>query len=198
MSLKSFFQKKHVYNTQADLEHLSAEEIVRLDPRDVSSHIETETGGHPLQGVKRRAMNVLVALKRENKKRPNAAGTERAIANFLTREGLQEDSEVSQLIAKTTDEMLDERLKEANETMKSQLRSKDLENRLRRLKNEPTLPDTKEEAIFRRTYVLKAGNRSRTGKRKAKKNPKKSERAGGRSRTSRKERRRTSRRNERK
>ena len=186
MSLKSFFQRNHKYNTQADLKHLGAEEIVRLDPRDVSSRIETETGGHPLQGVKKRAMHVLMALKKVNKETPNAAATERVIANFLEREGIHKNSEVSRLIAEATDEILEE----TNETMMSQLRRKDLENRLRKLKGEPALPDTKEEAMFRRTYVLKAGKRSSTGKRKANKNTKKGKRAGRRSRTSRKGRRR--------
>jgi len=46
--------------------------------------------------------------------------------------------------------------------MSEQLKQKDLENRLRKLKDQPVIPDTEDEALFRRTQGLKAGR----GKRK--------------------------------
>ena len=54
MSLKSYFRKKHKYETQADLKDLTAEQIVSLNPSDVGSYIDNETGGIPLTGVKKR------------------------------------------------------------------------------------------------------------------------------------------------
>ena len=50
----SSFKKKHKYGTQADLKDLTAEQIVSLNPSEVRSYIENETGGIPLTGVKKK------------------------------------------------------------------------------------------------------------------------------------------------
>ena len=49
MSAKSYFRrmgigKQHRYETQADLQDMTREEIVRIDPKDIGLYIETETG----------------------------------------------------------------------------------------------------------------------------------------------------------
>ena len=60
----SFFRKKHKYETQSDLQGLSVEEIIRIDPKDIGFYIEEETGGNPLTGDKLKALKKLLAFKR--------------------------------------------------------------------------------------------------------------------------------------
>ena len=62
-SLKSYFRKKHRYETQADLKNMTAEQIVNIDPKDVGFYIEQETGGVPLEGVKKRQCGVYYLLR---------------------------------------------------------------------------------------------------------------------------------------
>jgi hypothetical protein len=146
----SFFRKKHKYETQADLKDMSAEQIVNLNPGDVGTYIERETGGIPLEGVKRRAMFSLLAIKKQNKQTPSESGRQRAISSFLQREGIKSDPEVTKLLVETN-----------NQVMKERLEQKDFDNRLRKLNDQPVIPDTEEEALFRRTQALKAGKRKR-------------------------------------
>ena len=68
MSLKSYFRKDHKYKTQADLKDMTAEQIVSLNPSDIGFYVETETGGIPLTGVKKRALFNLLARKKLEKK----------------------------------------------------------------------------------------------------------------------------------
>ena len=55
-SFKSYFRKKHKYETQSDLKYMTPEQIVNLHPSEVGFSIEQETGGIPVEGAKRRAM----------------------------------------------------------------------------------------------------------------------------------------------
>lgn len=163
-SLKSFFRKKkHKYGTQADLKDMTAEQIVSLNPSDVGSYIENETGGVPLTGVKKRAMFNLLAQKRiEKESGANPVARERAIENFLQREGLINDPEVTDLVAKTTSKVMIDKVKE-----------KEMQNRFKRLKNEPEIPYTEEEQRYLRLSKLNTGGktkrrrRHRTKKRKS-------------------------------
>lgn len=154
-SLKSYFRKKHKYETQADLKDMTAEQIVSLNPSDVGTYIETETGGIPLTGVKKRALNNLLAQKRvEKESGPNPTARERVIDSFLKRENLRNDPEVDKLIVQTNAEVMGDKV-----------RMKEMENRLRRLRDEPEIPYTEEEKTYLRLSKLNTGGKTKTRRR---------------------------------
>ena len=163
MSFKSFFRKKHKYETQADLKDMTAEQIVSLNPSHVGSYIMNEPGGVPLTGVKKKALyNLLSQKKIEKETGPNLVGRQRAIDSFLKREGLINDPQVTKLLVETHSELMDDKV-----------RMKEMENRLRRLKDEPEIPYTEEEKTYLRLSKLNTGGktkrrrRNRTKKRKS-------------------------------
>lgn len=162
-SLKSYFRKKHKYETQADLKDMTAEQIININPNEVGFYIETETGDVPLTGVKKRAMFTLLALKRAQKTRPNERARQSSINNFLVRENIKSDPEVDSLISNAQDELVKEHIVK----MREQLGTKDLTNRLRKLRDQQPIPDTEEEATFRRLDVLRAGKRKTRKTRKS-------------------------------
>ena len=165
-SLKSYFRKKHRYETQADLKDMTAEQIVNIDPKDVGFYIEQETGGVPLEGVKKKAMWSLLSIKRHNKPTPNERARQGAISRFLDTEGIRPNPEVDNLIANTHTEMAQENMAK----MREQLELKDMTNRIRALDNRPPIPDTEEESMVRRLQNL-GGKRRKTvskGKRREK------------------------------
>ena len=157
-SLKSYFRKKHRYETQADLKNMTAEQIVNIDPKDVGFYIEQETGGVPLEGVKKKAMWSLLSIKRHNKATPNERARQGAISRFLDTEGIKSNPEVDRLIADTQTEMVQEDMAK----MREQLELKDMTNRLRALDNRPPIPDTEEESMARRLNGLQGGKRRKT------------------------------------
>ena len=157
-SLKSYFRKKHRYETQADLKNMTAEQIVNIDPKDVGFYIEQETGGVPLEGVKKKAMWSLLSIKRHNKATPNERARQGAISRFLDTEGIRPNPEVDNLIANTQTEMAQENMAK----MREQLELKDMTNRLRALDNRPPIPDTEEESMARRLNGLQGGKRRKT------------------------------------
>ena len=157
-SLKSYFRKKHRYETQADLKDMTAEQIVNIDPKDVGFYIEQETGGVPLEGVKKKAMWSLLSIKRHNKPTPNERARQGAISRFLDTEGIRPNPEVDNLIANTHTEMAQENMAK----MREQLELKDMTNRLRALDNRPPIPDTEEESMARRLNGLQGGKRRKT------------------------------------
>ncbi len=151
MSLKSYFRKDHKYKTQADLKDMTAEEIVSLNPSDVGFYVETETGGIPLTGVKKRALfNLLARKKVEKKAGINQKAREKIINEFLQREGLRSDPRVTKLIVDTDTNIMSDRVQ-----MKS------MENRLRKLRNENEIPYTDEEKMYMRMQKLHVGGRTR-------------------------------------
>ena len=147
-SFKSYFRKKHKYETQSDLKYMTPEQIVNLHPSEVGFSIEQETGGIPLEGVKRRAMFLLLSIKKREKETPNEKARQSAINRFLEREGIKSNHEVDKLMVDTHTEMI-----------KEQLEMKDIQNRLRKLNNQKLIPDTEEETLFRRLNALKGGKR---------------------------------------
>ena len=157
MSLKSYFRKKHKYETQADLQNMTAEQIVSLNPDDVGYYIETETGGIPLRGAKQKAMFNLLAYKKVAKDMgQNPELRSKQIDTFLKRENLREDPAVTSLIVQTNKEVMSDRVTQ-----------KQLENRLRKLKGEPEVPYTNEEQMYIRVQNLgSGGKRRRTTKKK--------------------------------
>jgi hypothetical protein len=154
MSLKSYFRKDHKYKTQADLKDMTAEEIVSLNPSDIGFYVETETGGIPLTGVKKRALyNLLARKKIEKKTGINLKAREKIINEFLKREGLRNDQQVTKLLMDTDYKATSDRLQ-----------MKIMENRLRKLKDEPQIPYTDEEEMYLRFEKLRVGGKSRRRK----------------------------------
>jgi hypothetical protein len=167
-SLKSYlrqtFGKSHKYETQADLKDMTAEQIVNIEPEEVGFYLRDETGGIPLEGVKRNAMNTLLSIKTEDDTLKKAGikngrdtsrvrknGREIAINSFLNRPEVR-----TKIVQKDMAEM------------REQLDLKDRINRLRARENLPPIPDTKEEVQARSKL---GGKRRRTvskGKRKGK------------------------------
>jgi len=132
----NYFRKKHKYETQADLQQLTPEQIVRLPVTDVGNYIKDETGGVPLTGNKRSAMNRLLAIKRNPP--PTEKAYEDAIHRFLT-----ENDKVDKLLVDTTMGMTT-----------NTLDSHKLNNRLNTLNNQPHIPETFEQEIARRLRAL--------------------------------------------
>lgn len=155
MSLKSYFRKKHKYETQADLKDMTAEQIVSLNPSDIGFYIESETGGVPLTGVKKRALFNLLAQKNQEKKSGiNPSAREKVIDSFLKREGLRNDPEVNKLLVETEHDII-----------KDRVQMKSLENRLRKLRGDSEIPYTDEEELYLRMQNLKIGGKTRRRRR---------------------------------
>jgi hypothetical protein len=160
MSLKSYFRKDHKYKSQADLKDMTVEQIVSLNPSDIGFYVETETGGIPLTGVKKRALfNLLARKKLEKKAGINLKAREKIINEFLQREGFKNDEKVTKLLVDTNYNIMSDRVK-----MKS------MENRLRKLKGEDQIPYTDEEAIYLRMQKLGGTTRICRNKNKSKRN----------------------------
>jgi len=152
-SFSSYFRKKHKYETLADLNAatLTPEAIIRIDPKDISSHILDKPGGVPLDERQRKALRMLLAIKRQEKKSGvNLPAREHIISQFV---GLP--SQVDTLIAQTTGEIV----QETNKALKEQIEQKDLENRVRALSNQPPIPYTEEESLYKRQLELRKGGK---------------------------------------
>jgi len=150
------FGKSHKYESQADLKDMTAEQIVNIEPKDVRNDLDTKTNGVTLDKVKKRAIDTLLSIKKYHKATPNETARQKAITNFLKREGIIPDPEVDRLIANTQTEMVQENMAKIRE----QLELKDMTNRLRALDNKPPIPDTEEESMVRRVQNL-GGKRKR-------------------------------------
>ena len=163
MSAKSYFRrmgigKQHRYETQADLKDMTREEIVRIDPKDIGSYIETETGDIPLTGDKKKALTRLLAIKRFEKDNPSAANQRDKIINdFEKREGWVSNPEVDRLIMDTT-----------KQVEYGKLADKKMENRLLALGDKPTVPLTEEEELWDSLENLEKGGRKTRKYRKSK------------------------------
>ncbi len=159
-SFKQLFRpKKHAYAQVSQLQSMTPEQIVRLDPSLVSSRLEEDKAAvastlsrpqrQALSRPQRQALTRLLAIKRQMKSIPHL-NREAAILDFLDREGLHDDrrkaSAVDELMVQTQREM-----------MQDQLATKDLQNRVHQLRDAPTVPDTEEEAIYRRLQALRTG-----------------------------------------
>jgi hypothetical protein len=177
-SLKSYFRKinplkkPHKYETVADLirERPTPEAIIRTDPNDVGLHIMEEMGGVTLNEQQKKALRILLAIKREEKEtgKIDLKARERVITQFL---GFQ--PQVDALINKVTGEIV----QETNKALEQQIEQKDLENRLRALRDEPIVPYTEEEKLYKRQLELrKGGKRTRKHKKKSSRKHKRSSR----------------------
>ena len=103
-SLKSFFRKPHKYETQADLDKLTADEIIHLDPKEVGLYVENEDGGVKLTGAKRASMLRLLSIKRDEKANPSLIRLRASVVDKLT----NRDKEVEQLMRDAQKEIEEE------------------------------------------------------------------------------------------
>ena len=113
-------------------------------------------------------MWTLLAIKRQNKARPDERARQGAISRFLDTEGIRTNPEVDRLIANTQTEMVQENMAKIRE----QIQLKNMDNRLRALDNRPPIPYTEEEKMVVRLDGIYGGKRKRRtvskGKRRGK------------------------------
>lgn len=100
-SLKSLFRKPHKYETQADLDKLTADEIIHLDPKEVGFYVEKNEGGVKLTGPKRTSMLRLLSIKRDEKNNPSLIRLRASVVDKLT----NQDKEVEKLMRDTQAEI---------------------------------------------------------------------------------------------
>lgn len=144
----SFFRKKHKYETQSDLQDLSVEEIIRIDPKDIGFYIEEETGGNPLTGDKLKALNRLLSFKRSIPKG-------RPVPESMIQKFLNEDAE----IRKVTDEAISEIVNENKQQTINDLKMLDMQRGIDTLNNRMPQPVTKDESMKRK--YINTGGRTR-------------------------------------
>jgi hypothetical protein len=103
--LPSIFKSKpktsYKYETQADLDKLTANEILNLNPNEVSLTVDKNTGGVNLPGDKRAAMFRLLSIKREEERNPSLSSRRASVVDKLT----NRDKEVEELMRDTQDEI---------------------------------------------------------------------------------------------
>jgi len=81
----SFLKRKtHKYETQADLDKLTADEIIHLDPKEVGFYVEKNEGGVKLTGPKRTSMLRLLSIKRDEKNNPSLIRLRASVVDKLT------------------------------------------------------------------------------------------------------------------
>ena len=98
----SFLKRKtYKYETQADLDKLTADEIIHLDPKEVGFYVEKNEGGVKLTGPKRTAMFRLLSIKSKEKeisklkeKNPKLSDLREGVIERL----IKHDEEVEQLM----------------------------------------------------------------------------------------------------
>jgi hypothetical protein len=98
MSLKNYFKSNKKYQSQSDLQNMTAIDIINIHPEEVDKNIDKNTSRVALDGVKRRAMYALLAIKSMWKLNPSEELRQKTINQFLIREGLKNDNEVNKLI----------------------------------------------------------------------------------------------------
>ena len=119
MSLKSYFKSNKKYQSQSDLQNMSAVDIINIHPEEVDKNIDKNANKVALDGVKRRAMYALLAIKSMWKLNPSEEFRQKAINQFLVREGLKNDNEVNKLIQIKQMEVNDENAYKLSKSMPS-------------------------------------------------------------------------------
>ena len=159
----SFFRKKHKYETQSDLQGLSVEEIIRIDPKDIGFYIEEETGGNPLTGDKLKALKKLLAFKRNIPKG-------RPVPESMIQQFLNEESQINKMMGEATNEIV----KENKQQTIDDLKMIDLKRGVDSLSNRMPQPVTTDESIKRKWTNLGGRTRKRRKTRKQRKSLRKS------------------------
>lgn len=157
----SFFRKKHKYETQSDLQGLSVEEIIRIDPKDIGFYIEEETGGKPLTGDKQKALKKLLAFKRNIPKG-------RPVPESMIQQFLNEEQQIKKLMGESRSEIV----KEYKQKTVDDLNMIDLERRKAALNNQMPQSVTTDESTKRKWTNLGGRTRRRRKIRKSRKSRK--------------------------
>jgi hypothetical protein len=157
----NFFRKKHKYETQSDLQGLSVEEIIRIDPSDIGFYIVEETGGKPLTGDKLKALNRLIAFKRNIPKG-------RPVPESMIQQFLNQDAEINKMMGEATNELV----KENKQQTINDLKMLDLNRGVDSLNNRMPQPVTKDESVKRKWTNLGGRTRKRRKTRKQRKSKK--------------------------
>jgi hypothetical protein len=168
------FGKKHKYETQSDLQGFTVEEIIRINPSDISSYIEEETGGNPLTGDKLKALKKLLAFKRNIPKG-------RPVPESMIQQYLNEEAQINKLMGEATGEIV----KEYKQKTIDDLAMLDLQRRKAALNNQMPQPVTKDESMKRKWANLGGRTRRPRKARKIKKSFKKMKKSLKKSRKSR-------------
>ena len=135
----NFFRKKHTYETQSDLQNLSVEEIIRIDPKDIGFYIEEETGGNPLTGNKLKALKKLLAFKRNIPKG-------RPVPESMIQQFLNEDAQINKMMGEATSEIV----KEHKQQTIDDLKMLDMKRSVDALNNRMPQPVTNDESAKRK------------------------------------------------
>jgi len=104
---------RHIYRTQLDLQGLTPEQIIKIEPETIPEHIleEPYRKGANLTRQQKSAVLKLIAIKKIEKKIGNSIGRQDAINNFLrSQEVIQErppvDQQIRDLMGEATKELL--------------------------------------------------------------------------------------------
>ena len=105
-SLKRFMPsflkgKTYKYETQADLDKLTADEIIHIDPKEVSLTVDKNKSLVKLTGDKRDSMLSLLSIKREEERNPSLSSLRASVINRIIRQ----KSEAEKLMKDTQAEM---------------------------------------------------------------------------------------------
>jgi len=157
----NFFRKKHKYETQSDLQNLSVEEIIRIDPKDVGFYIADETGGNPLTGDKLKALKQLLAFKKGIPKG-------RPVPESMIQQFLNEDAQINKMMGEATGEIV----KEYKAKTVDDLKMLDLKRGIDSLGNKMPDPVTKDESTKRKWTTLGGRTRKLRKSRKSRKSRK--------------------------
>ena len=90
-SLKRFMPsflkgKTYKYETQADLDKLTADEIIHIDPKEVSLNVDKNKSLVKLTGDKRDSMLSLLSIKREEERNPSLSSLRASVINRIIRQ----------------------------------------------------------------------------------------------------------------
>jgi len=93
--------KTYKYETQADLDKLTADEIIHIDPKEVSLNVDKNKSLVKLTGDKRDSMLSLLSIKREEERNPSLSSLRASVINRIIRQ----KSEAEKLMKDTQAEM---------------------------------------------------------------------------------------------
>jgi len=151
----------HKYKTKHDLARLNAEDIIKLDPKDVKSDIVENTKGvDPLSKIQNDALKSLLSIKRVTKGKDASYSQglrNTTIDSFLKKQ--KPDMEVEKLIAKAQSELDAADKEKMKKQMQDEIKDVDISNRLASIRNQDITPYTEEQKQFLKSQGKLGGKR---------------------------------------
>jgi hypothetical protein len=156
----SFFFKNHKYKTQADLQGMSAEQIINLEPNDVRHDIDENDGGRRLEGVERSAMYALLSIKKiEKENGKNESRRQSAIRSFLQGKNIIPNLQVDAVVHGTKEEIGKKHL----ETVRDGIFVHNMKQKMANTFNEEPPPElTFEQKMLEKTDKLGGKRKGKT------------------------------------